>query len=52
MLWYAMATIVFAALTCLTVAATKLPTPVIGAIDVAALIWLAAVGCLVLGGGA
>lgn len=52
MIWYLMACAVMAALLCLTLAATRLPTPAIAAIDVAALIWLAAVGCLVLGVGA
>ena len=50
MFWYLMACAVIAALLCLTVAATRIPTPVIAAIDVAALAWLAAVGCAVLGG--
>lgn len=52
MLWYLMACAVLSALLCLTVGATRIPTPAIAAIDVAALIWLAAVGCLVLGVGA
>lgn len=50
MLWYMMAAVLMAALTCLTIGATKLPTVAIAAIDVAALAWLAAVGCCVLGG--
>ena len=50
MLWYLMACAVIAALLCLTVAATRMPTPAIAVIDVAALAWLAAVGCAVLGG--
>lgn len=50
MLWYLMACAVIAALLCLTVAATRIPTPAIVAVDVAALAWLAAVGCAVLGG--
>lgn len=50
MLWYCMAAALMAALTCLTIGATKLPTPAIAAIDLAALAWLAAVGCCVLAG--
>lgn len=50
MLWYMMAAVLMAALTCLTIGATKLPTPAIAAIDVAALAWLAALGCCVLAG--
>lgn len=49
MLWYLMACAVLSALLCLTLAATRLPTALVAALDVAALIWLAAVGCLVLG---
>lgn len=52
MIWYLMACAVMAALLCLTLAATRMPTPLVAALDVAALIWLAAVGCLVLGVGA
>jgi len=50
MLWYLMAAALMAALTCLTVGATKLPTAAIAVIDVAALAWLAALGCCVLAG--
>ena len=50
MLWYLMACAVLAALLCLTICATRLPTAAIAAIDLAALAWLAAVGCAVLGG--
>ena len=50
MLWYLMAFAVLAALTCLTIGATKLPTAAVAAIDVAALAWLAALGCCVLAG--
>ena len=50
MLWYLMACAVLAALLCLTLVATRIPTPAIAAIDLAALAWLAAVGCAVLGG--
>ncbi len=49
MLWYMMACAVMAALLCLTIGATRLPTAVVAAIDLAALVWLAAVGCCVLG---
>lgn len=49
MIWYMMACAVMAALLCLTIATTRLPTPAIVAIDLAALVWLAAVGLLVLG---
>ena len=50
MLWYMMAAALMAALTCLTIGATKLPTAAIAAIDVAALAWLAALGCCMLAG--
>ena len=50
MLWYLMAAALMAALTCLTIGATKLPTAAVAAIDVASLVWLAAVGCCVLAG--
>ena len=50
MLWYMMAAALMSALTCLTIGATKLPTPAIAVIDVAALAWLAALGCCVLAG--
>jgi len=50
MLWYMMAAALMAALTCLTIGATKLPTAAIAAIDVASLVWLAALGCCVLAG--
>jgi len=50
MLWYLMACAVLAALLCLTVGATKLPTAAVAVIDVAALAWLAALGCCVLAG--
>ena len=50
MLWYMMAAALMAALTCLTIGATKLPTAAVAAIDVAALAWLAAVGCCALAG--
>lgn len=43
-----MACAVMAALLCLTIGATKLPTVAVAAIDLAALVWLVAVGCLVL----
>ena len=49
MLWYLMACAVLSALLFLTVAATRIPTPAIAAIDLASLVWLAAVGCCVLG---
>ena len=50
MLWYMMAAALMAALTCLTIGATKLPTAAAAAIDVAALVWLCALGCCVLAG--
>ena len=50
MLWYLMAAALMAALTCLTIGATKLPMAAVAAIDVAALVWLAALGCCVLAG--
>ena len=50
MLWYLMAAALMAALTCLTIGATKLPMAAVAAIDVAALVWLAALGCCVLVG--
>ena len=50
MLWYLMAAALMAALTCLTIGVTKLPTAAVAAIDVAALVWLAALGCCVLAG--
>lgn len=50
MLWYLMAAALMVALTCLTIGATKLPTAAIAVIDVAALAWLAALGCCVLAG--
>ena len=50
MLWYFMACAVLAALLCLTIGATKLPTAAIAAIDVASLVWLAALGCCMLAG--
>ena len=50
MLWYLMACAVLSALLCLTIAATRIPTPAIAAIDLAALVWLAALGVCVLGG--
>lgn len=52
MIWYMTAAALMAALLCLTLTATRLPTTLVAALDVAALIWLAAVGCLVLGVGA
>ena len=50
MLWYYMAAVLMAALTCLTIGATRLPTAAVAVIDVAALAWLAAVGCCALAG--
>ena len=50
MLWYCMAAVLMAALTCLTIGATKLPTAAIAAIDVASLVWLAELGCCMLAG--
>ena len=50
MFWYMMAAALVAALTCLTIGATKLPTAAVAVIDVAALAWLAALGCCVLAG--
>lgn len=50
MLWYAMACAVMAALLCLALGASDMPLPAIVVIDLAALAWLAAVGCCVLGG--
>ena len=50
MLWYMMAAALMAALTCLTIGATRLPMAAIAVIDVAALAWLAALGCCVLAG--
>lgn len=50
MLWYMMAAALMAALTCLTIGATKLPMAAVAVIDVAALAWLAALGCCVLVG--
>ena len=48
MLWYMMAAVLMATLTCLTIGATRLPTAAVAAIDVASLAWLAALGCCVL----
>ncbi len=50
MLWYLMAAALMAAMTCLTIGATRLPTAAVAAIDLAALVWLAALGVCVLGG--
>ena len=50
MLWYLMACAVLAAMLCLTLVATRLPTALVAALDLAALVWLAAVGCCVLSG--
>ncbi len=50
MLWYLMACAVLAAMLCLTMTATRLPTALVAALDLAALAWLAAVGCCALAG--
>lgn len=50
MFWYLMACAVLSAMTCLTIGATKLPTAAVAVIDLAALVWLAALGVCVLGG--